>query len=205
MSSIEKLTEIFTKFPGIGPRQAKRFVLFLLTKDRYFLEDISRTILSLKKNIKVCKFCQRFYQSEYNDVSFCKICSDKSRESSLLMIVEKDADLDNIERTNVYNGKYFVLGGVVPILEAHPENIVRTEELLTLLREEIKNNGLKEVIIATSVNPEGDNTLSYLNGLLKEFAKDSLKISTMGRGLSTGTELEYSDSDTLRAALENRH
>ncbi|PIP86811.1 recombination protein RecR [Candidatus Campbellbacteria bacterium CG11_big_fil_rev_8_21_14_0_20_44_21] len=205
MNAIEKLTEIFGKFPGIGSRQAKRFVYFLLTKDRLFLENLSKNLLSLKKNIKVCGFCHRFYQSEISRSNLCRICSDKNREVETLMVVEKDADLENVERTGVYNGRYFVLGGVVPILEKNPEKLVRVNELLSLIESEMKNNGLNEVILATGVNPEGDNTRSFLMTLLKKSKEKKLKLSTLGRGLSTGTELEYSDAETLKSALENRH
>ena len=205
MSSIEKLAEIFSKFPGIGPRQSKRFVYFLLTRDKNFLEDLSSNLLSLKKNIKVCQFCQRFFQSENSKSDFCKICDDSNRDTSALMVVEKDADLGNIESAGVYNGRYFILGGTVPILEENPEKIVRAKEFLTLLENEIKENGLNEVILATSANPEGDSTHSYLISILKPFIENGVKVSTLGRGLSTGTELEYSDKDTLKSALENRH
>jgi len=213
MSSIEKLAEIFSKFPGIGPRQSKRFVYFLLTRNRSFLEDLSSNLLSLKKNIRTCEFCQRFYQSENSDSKFCKICVNKDRDSHILMIVEKDAELENIEGTGAYNGKYFVLGGTVPILEENPESRVRSKELLSLIKRETsarggsasggKENGLNEIILATSANPEGDSTHSYLMSLLKSL--NGIKVSTLGRGLSTGTELEYSDKDTIKSALENRH
>ena len=213
MNSIEKLAEIFSKFPGIGGRQSKRFVYFLLTRDKNFLEDLSANLLSLKKNIKVCHFCQRFFQSasaspqldgsESRGSNLCKICADSSRDSSTLMVVEKDADLENIESTGVYHGRYFILGGTVPILEENPESKVRSKELLGLLKKEIKENGLNEIILATSANPEGDSTHSYLMSILKSLK--GIKISTLGRGLSTGTELEYSDKETLKSALENRH
>ncbi|HJN63041.1 MAG TPA: toprim domain-containing protein [Candidatus Paceibacterota bacterium] len=205
MSSIEKLAEIFSKFPGIGPRQSRRFVYFLLTKDREFLQDLSSSLLTLKKNIRVCEFCQRFYQSGNSNSKFCNICSDSNRNNHLLMVVEKDADLENIEKTEVYNGKYFVLGGIVPILEEKPESKVRSRELVNLIEGEVKNNGLNEIILATSANPEGENTHSYLLNLLRPITESGVKVSTLGRGLSTGTELEYSDKDTLKAAFENRH
>jgi recombination protein RecR len=202
MNPIEKLSQIFNNFPGIGPRQSKRFVYFLLTRDRRFLEDLSSNLLSLKKNIRVCKFCQRFYQSENSGSDFCRTCSDSDRDTHVLMIVEKDADLENIESAGVYNGKYFVLGGTVPILEKNPESKVRSGELLKLVENQVQENGLSEIILATSANPEGDSTHSYLTSLLKKF--DGIKVSTLGRGLSTGTELEYSDKDTIKSALDNR-
>jgi recombination protein RecR len=205
MTSIEKLTEIFSKFPGIGPRQSKRFVYFLLTRNRSFLEDLSSNLLSLKKNIRVCEFCYRFYQSQSNDSKFCNICGDNNRDNHILMVVEKDADLETIESTGVYNGKYFILGGTVPILEENPENKVRSKELLNLIEREVKESDLNEIILATSANPEGDSTHSYLISLLKPLIENGINISTLGRGLSTGTELEYSDKDTIKNALENRH
>jgi recombination protein RecR len=205
MSSIEKLSEIFSKFPGIGPRQSKRFVYFLLTRNRSFLEDLSSNLLSLKKNIKVCEFCRQFYQSENSSSKHCKICADQNRDSHILMIVEKDADLETVESVGVYNGKYFVLGGTVPILEENPESKVRSKELIELMTREVRDNNLNEIILATSANPEGDSTHSYLISILKPFAENGTKISTLGRGLSTGTELEYSDKDTIKSALENRH
>lgn len=203
MPAIERLTEIFSKFPGIGPRQAKRFVYFLLNRDHKFIEDLAKNILSLKKNISTCNSCCRFYESNGKDV--CDICEDSKREDGFLMILEKDADLENIERTGAYMGKYFVLGGSVPILDKDPGSKVKSKELLNVIKKGLETGTLKEVILATSVNPEGENTNSYLLKILNPFKeKYQLKISLLGRGLSTGTELEYSDKDTIENALRNR-
>jgi recombination protein RecR len=120
------------------------------------------------------------------------------------MIVSNDVDFENIEKTKFYNGYYFILGGSVPILEKNPEKRIRQKELIESVGNRL-NSGLEEIIIALNYNPEGENTLSYLNELLKTtIDKNNIKISTLGRGLSTGTELEYSDSDTIKNALKNR-
>jgi len=120
------------------------------------------------------------------------------------MIVSNDVDFENIEKTKFYNGYYFILGGTVPILEKNPENRIRQKELLENVQKKIEM-GLSEIIMALNYNPEGENTLTYLNEILKPLAdKNNIKISTLGRGLSTGTELEYSDSDTIKNALKNR-
>ncbi len=127
------------------------------------------------------------------------------------MLVSHDVDFENIEKTHFYNGYYFVLGGAVPILEKNPEKRIRQKELLEIVEKKIKN-GLSEIIIALNYNPEGENTLTYLQEILKPLTQPSsakatagaVKISTLGRGLSTGTELEYSDSDTIKNALKNR-
>jgi len=120
----------------------------------------------------------------------------------MLMVVAKDVDLDNIEKTKSYNGFYFILGGLVPILEKNPEQKVRINELLKAIE---KRNDLKEIILALSASPNGDNTAEYLKRILSPIAeKKGIKISLLGRGISTGLELEYSDSDTLKHALTNR-
>lgn len=127
------------------------------------------------------------------------IARDENRDNSKLMIVEKDSDLENIEKMSVYNGKYFVLGGSIPVLSKEPTQYIRETELLKII--EKKKDNLKEIILALSVNPQGENTLEYLQKILEKF---NIKISVLGRGLSTGTELEYSDKDTFLSAFDNR-
>ena len=118
------------------------------------------------------------------------------------MIVSRDVDFENIEKSHFYNGLYFVLGGVVPILEKAPENRIRQNELLKL----VETKQPAEIILAMSLNPDGENTESYLRTILAPLAQaHNVKISTLGRGLSTGTELEYSDTETIKNALQNRH
>ena len=195
---IQKLREYFERFPGIGPRQAQRFVYWLLSEEPQFINELAGLLLELKKGTKQCKECFRFYTS-----SECRICRDTNRDNSRLLVVEKDVDLENIEKTGVYNGRYFVLGDIVPLGQTLPKNI-RLKELFNRLEQEAKN-GLKEIILAFSATAEGDNTIRYLEKILEPLAKKySVKISRFGRGLSTGTELEYIDRDTLKNALENR-
>lgn len=200
MSSIDKLTEIFRKFPGVGPRQARRFVYYLLSKNDNTAEEIISNISKLKSDVAQCKNCQRFFALKSSTIDMCPICVDGNREQQILMIVARDVDLDNMEKSRAFNGLYFVLGGNVPILEEKPEGFIRQKELL----ERVKNLNLKEVIIGTSANPEGENTFYYVQGLLKKSLGETVRITTLGRGLSTGTELEYSDADTIKSAMMNR-
>lgn len=133
------------------------------------------------------------------------MCADKARDTSLLLIVEKDVDLDNIERAKNYNGLYFVIGGTVPILEKNPSTLIREKELKNIILKRAEE-GLKEIIFALSVNPEGEHTTQYLQKELASLlGKHKIKTSTLGRGLSTGSELEYSDTETIKNALLNRH
>jgi recombination protein RecR len=198
MNSIDKLAELFEKFPGVGKRQAKRFVYFLLRKNSGYTKDLSDAILNIKKNIRLCEESFQFFYTERGG-SLSPIASDPNRDDSKLMIVEKDSDLENIEKMGVYNGKYFVLGGSIPVLSKTPAEYIREYELLKLI--EKKKDKIKEIILAMSVNPQGENTLEYLKKILEKF---NIKISILGRGLSTGTELEYSDKDTFLSAFTNR-
>jgi len=204
MNTIEKLTQIFRTFPGIGPRQAKRFVYYLLRKDTAFLSELSEAILELKSNISQCNMCYRFYPSANINSNICDVCSSNNIDKRALMLVEKDVDFENINKTGVYNGYYFILGGQLPILEKEPSRKIRIHELLRTIKSHAKN-GLEEIIFAVSVNPDGENTAQYIKKTIEPLVKEfDIKVSMLGRGLSTGTELEYSDSDTLQNALHNR-
>lgn len=203
-NSIEKLSELFEKFPGVGKRQAKRFVYFLLRKNASYGREISDAILNIKKNIRLCEESFQFFYSDPSAQAgrgdtLSPIARNENRDNSKLMIVEKDSDLENIERMGVYDGKYFVLGGSIPVLSKIPNEFIREKELLNII--EKKKDIIKEIILAMSVNPQGENTLEYLQKILEKFG---IKISVLGRGLSTGTELEYSDKDTFESAFSNR-
>jgi recombination protein RecR len=118
------------------------------------------------------------------------------------MIVARDIDLENIEKSHSFNGKYFVLGGTIPILDKNPEQRVRLQELMTTIEKKV---GLKEIILGFGINPESDYTADFIiQSITPLITKYNLKISHLGRGLSTGTELEYSDADTIKNALKNR-
>jgi recombination protein RecR len=198
-SLIEQLTRSFMRFPGIGPRQAKRFVYYLLHASKGEMENLLAQMRELKANATECPACQRFSVSAAKENRLCQLCADSRRDASLLMLVEKDIDLENIEKSGTYRGYYFVLGGLVPVLDKNPEQFFRAPELLNLLK---TKTDLKEIIIAVSANPEGDHMVDFLKQFLTSLP--NIKISTLGRGLSTGTELEYSDSETLKNALKHR-
>jgi len=200
MNSIDKLTEIFSKFPGIGPRQAKRFVYFILSRSGDYAGELTRAVLELKKEIVQCARCLRFFAKNGHDAKLCSVCSDDTRDSSMLMIVPRDIDFEAVEKSGSFKGYYFILGGVIPILEKEPEKRIRNKELGIRIKEGIKN-GLKEIVIAMNANQDGENTAEYLKEKLKNF---ELQTSVLGRGLSTGTELEYADPETLKNAFLHR-
>lgn len=208
MNVIDELIEIFRKFPGVGPRQAERFVYYLLRQKKDYLNKISTLVPALYDRVHICNSCHRFYLDEYKDVaenSDCSICSDSNRHKNILMIVARDVDLLSVEKSGNYNGVYFVMGGLIPVLDKNPYTKVRLEDLNKIVERRFNENSLQEIIIALSANPEGENTTEVIKKEIGEFTKaNNIKVSVLGRGLSTGTELEYSDSETIKNALMNR-
>ncbi len=207
MESVDRLTELFRRFPGIGPRQAKRFVYFLLTEKPAYSEELAKSITSLKDSVRECPECHRFFSSKADSKDGkCSICKSSGRDHTLLLVVEKDADLEAMEKSKSYNGLYFVLGGTSPLMEEKKEGgnggRIRTKELADRVSTE---KDLSEVILAFSITTEGEHTAENIESLLRPVSiKNKFKITVLGRGLSTGSELEYSDSDTLKSALKNR-
>ncbi len=206
MDSISKLVEKFSQFPGVGGRQAKRFVYFLLSQDKQKLKELSENILHLGDNISQCSHCFRFFNTEHNpDVDICNICSGVNTDKTTMMIVAKNIDLENVKKSGTYNGRYFILNGLIPIAGKKSFAQIRTAELAREIKRATTEDNLKEIIFAFTVNPEGDNTRMFLEKFLEPLVKENkIKLTTLGRGLSTGTELEYSDDSTLKNALKNR-
>lgn len=198
MNAIDKLTEIFSHFPGIGPKQARRFVYYLLTRDQSTLETLTRSVDELKKQTAQCSECKRYFAKNGHVSTLCSTCSDERRDTSILMIVPRDADFEAVEKSGGYKGLYFVLGGSLPILEKEPEKRIRIKDLKARIA---KDKNIKEIIFAMNANAEGENTADFIKQVIK---KDGLEFSTLGRGLSTGAELEYADPETLKNALLHR-
>lgn len=197
MKSIENLTHLISKLPGIGPRQARRMVYFLLTQDDSFLSSLSGEIKNLKQHIKMCSESFAYFYSEDPQESLHPVMRDKTRDKNLLMVVEKDTDLESVEKSHLFHGLYFVLGGNLPVVEKDPQNRIRLKELKNF----IEKYSPKEIILAMNANPEGDNTADFLRNELSDI---DANITILGRGFSTGTEIEYSDKETLGSALANR-
>jgi recombination protein RecR len=203
MDPISKLAALFAEFPGIGNRQSKRFVHYLLKRDRYYLDELAKHISELKNTIRECTDCHRYFTRTRTDTNVCMMCSDETRDRRTLMIVEKDSDMEALERSGTYRGQYFILGGTLPILEKNPDERIRISLLVDRISRE--NDNLDEVIIACAVTPESEHTAQYVEAQIAPLLHPTMtKVTHLGRGLSTGTELEYSDSETLRYALMGR-
>lgn len=200
MDPIERLSALFEKFPGIGPRQAQRFVQYLLRSSPSLRREMIDSLQDLGGSVVQCSACMRYFgSSRTTKANVCGLCSNPERNSALLSVVASDADLLAIERSGTYRGRYFVLGGTISLASEQMTGL-RVKQLLKLIHERA---GLEEVILAFPANPEGDSTAVRLR---EELASDfpELSVTSLGRGLSTGSELEYADPETIKSALESR-
>ena len=193
--TIEKIIDLFSKFPTVGPRTASRFAFYLLSLPKEEIEKIISVIRDLKNNVKICPSCFSHFEGEKE---LCEICSNPNRDKSILCLVANDIDLKAIEKTKKYQGLYFVLGGVISRMKKKEVENLRIKELEDLIKKRLE---IKEIILAFNANSEGESTTLYLERLLKPLNK---KITRLGRGLPTGGELEYADEETLSSALESR-
>jgi len=193
---IQHLIDEFAKLPSIGPRQAARFVFYLLNQPKEETEKFAKKLFILKK-IKYCSFCNR--AMETTATHLCEICKNTNRERTAICIVEKDTDIESIEKTKRYNGIYYVIG-----TEDENRQLHRLKDLISRIKKSKKE--LNEIIIATDATTEGETIALYAARCLDELKKiyPQLKITRLGRGLSTGSELEYMDEDTLTNALLGR-
>lgn len=204
MTTLDKLIAQFEQFPGVGARQARRFAFHILTMRPEEVDSLSDHITALRNSMSVCTRCYRYFTNGAQATDLCAVCADSSRDSSRLLVVERDSDIQSIERAGNYDGYYFVLGGTVPLLEETTSARVRGSALKERVESAV-SEGLREIILAFSVNPEGENTERYIQSLLTDLVTtNELTVSHLGRGLSTGSELEYADPETLKYALKNR-
>lgn len=197
--AIEELSELFQQLPGIGPRQAKRFVYALLEKETAFLARFAGLLTRLPLQVKRCAHC--FWAFENSSAALCRICANTGRDRTLLMVVERDTDLSAIERSGIYSGQYFVLGGVVAPLKSEPYKGLRLKELY----QRVLGSSAGEIILALGATADGEATGLYIERMLEPIGKKrNIRITRLGRGLSSGAELEYSDMETITHAFQNR-
>ncbi len=201
MDSLRRLEDIFAHFPGIGPRQARRFVYYLLSKSPSFINEFTTLIEEVRKATSTCKMCHRLFMGK-SATSLCTICSDMKRTQTTLMIVARDSDFETIEKSGAYQGLYFVLGGTVPLMDSYPEKRIRLQGLV----ERISNSlSVSEIILSFNTTPDGEHTANIVRKAIQELPlSQPITVSILGRGLSTGAELEYVDGETIRSALKNR-
>lgn len=205
--TIQKLIDLFAKFPTIGPRTATRFVFYLLKLPNTEIKNLISLIAELKNKIKICKSCFKSFELpkiilEKNEKELCEICRDDKRDKTLLCIIEKETDLISIEKTKKYKGLYFILGGLISAFKKKEVEDLKIDELVRRVK---KIEELKEIIIALNPTTHGQATTLYLERLLKKnLPAFHGRVTRLGQGLPIGGELEYADEETLVSALEGR-
>lgn len=200
---IKNLADALAQLPGLGPRQSLRLAFWLLHQDKEKQLEIAKSFNQLIQKIKLCKEC--FFPFEVkNNESLCEICRDPKRNRSLICVVEKETDVLSIENTNKYNGLYHVLGGLLSDIDESKNKKLTINQLLLRIKHRTKENKpIREIILALNPTAEGSLTTYYLEKEIKNL-KIPLKITKLARGLPTGGDIEFADSETLISALEGR-
>ncbi len=189
---IEYLIKRLNRLPGIGSKTAQRLAYYIIGLDETEVRDLAEALISAKNNTVECSICMN-----YADSDPCEICSNKNRDDSIICVVESPKDVDAMERSLSFRGKYHVLHGVISPLKGKTPEDVTIKELI----KRIEEGDIKEVIVATNPTVDGDATARYIKNILEDY---DIIVSRIGYGLPVGGDLEYYDEITIQTAMENR-
>jgi len=192
-ASIQNVVKNISRLPGIGEKTAERLALHILKAPRIEAEHLAHSILELKDKIRLCSRCFAL-----SDSDLCSICSNPARDSSLLCVVEQPADMVSVEKSGAFKGLYHILSGVLSPMNGVGPNDIKIRELIS----RVKKGNIKEVVLATGTNIEGEATASYIAQLLDKFP---VKVTRIASGVPMGGDLKYVDQVTLKRAMETRH
>ena len=190
--TVNKLINQFEKLPGIGHKTAVRLAFYILESDENVAKEFSETLVKAKKNVKFCSICFNLTEKDP-----CDICSNSKRDESTICVVENVKDVIAMEKTHEYKGKYHVLHGSISPMNNISAGDIKIKELL----ERLKDDSIKEVILATTPTVEGEATAMYISRLIKPLG---IKVTRIAHGIPVGGDLEYTDEITLIKALEGR-
>ena|SRR5579872_7152470 len=196
---VTALIEEFAKLPGIGPKTAQRLTFFLLRSPTDQARRLADAIVRVKESIIQCSICFNLTETDP-----CPICSNPERDRASICVVEEPLDVLALEKTGVFKGVYHVLHGALSPVEGIGPKDLRIEELVARVKDGKNGNAVREVILATNPNYEGDYTVAYIAPLLVGADAAGLKVTRLARGLPIGGDLEYADEGTLGRALEGR-
>ena len=191
-ASIDILIECLIKLPGLGRRSAERIMAHVLGASKDEIKALSEALTKVKESVRSCQICNNISEEEN-----CKICQDLSRQSEIVCVVEKPSDVTAIEKAGNFHGVYHVLLGSISPLEGRGPSDLKIDGLII----RIKHSNIKEIIIATDADTEGETTALYLTNLLKPLG---VHLSRIGLGIPMGSNLEYADATTLSKSLESR-
>ncbi|MBM7549524.1 recombination mediator RecR [Peptoniphilus gorbachii] len=189
---IEDLIKKLNRLPGIGSKTAQRLAYHIIGLDESEVINLTDSIIAAKRNTVQCSICMN-----YADSDPCDICSNKSRDDSIVCVVESPKDVEAMERSHSFHGKYHVLHGVISPLKGKSPDDVKVKELI----DRVKKENIKEIIVATNPTVDGDATATYIKNILSDY---DITVSRIGYGLPVGGDLEYYDEITIQTAMENR-
>jgi len=192
LATIEKLIEELMKLPGIGRRSAQRIVYHMLDASREDVALLTEAITKVKENVRFCSVCNNFSETDV-----CSICGYLRRDKAIVCVVESPKDVENIERSANFHGMYHVLLGAISPLEGRGPHDLKVDGLIA----RVKKGEVREVVIATDSDTEGEATAIFLTKLLRPLG---VKVMRIGIGLPVGSNLEYADPATLARAMEGR-
>jgi recombination protein RecR len=191
--SIKTLIDNLARLPGIGRKTAERLAMHILQQPENDARRLADSIVALKKKLRLCSRCFAL-----SDDVLCRICSDPSRETGLICVVEQPADMASIEKSGAFKGRYHILGGVISPMDGIGPDDIKIAELVV----RVKNEAVGEIILATGTNVEGESTAAYIAGVLVPLA---VKVTRIASGVPMGGDLKYVDQVTLKRAMESRH
>ena len=191
--SIKTLINSLARLPGIGRKTAERLAMHILQQPDEEAQQLARSIVDLKRRMRLCSRC-----FSLSDDVLCRICSDPSRETGLVCVVEQPADMASVEKSGAFSGRYHILGGVLSPMDGIGPDDIKIAELLLRVEKE----AIREVILATGTNVEGESTAAYIAELLSALP---VKVSRIASGVPMGGDLKYVDQVTLKRAMESRH
>ena len=198
--SVENVINEFSKLPGVGPKSASRMTYHYLRSSKNDATKLANALMEMDKEVTNCTKC-----FNVSDKEVCDICSSKLRKQDKLCVVEEPLDVVAFENSGIYDGLYFVLGGVISPAEGIGEDEIRFKDLRKRVNELLGEYDSLEIIIATNPSLEGEATASYIIDLFaSELKEEKIKITRLAMGLPTGADLEYADRLTLKRALEGR-
>ncbi len=190
--SLERLIDLFAALPGLGPRSARRAVLYLIQRRQSLIPQFVQNLKEVAEKLSFCQFCNNL-----DTVNPCTICADPRREETMLCVVEDVADLWALERAGIFKGRYHVLGGVLSAMDGVGPEDLRIPQLIA----RAQSANIQEVVLATNATVDGQTTAHYIADHLGAL---DITVSRLAQGLPVGGELDYLDAGTLTAALKAR-
>lgn len=194
MKSLDRLVRALRRLPGVGPRQAERFATYFLRTSQGEMEEFVNALVEVKQGVKLCKEC-----FAYSETELCEICSDQDRDRSIICVVEDPQDIESLEKTGAFKGLYHVLHGSISPMEGRGAEQVKVRELVERIRK--SPVAIKEVILATDPDSDGETTALYLADLLRGLVP---QITRIGYGVPLGGDIDYIDEMTLGYSLKGR-